>query len=184
VKPEFAYKKEVDGTDKEAEELLVKQLKMSLKDVVQDQMECLHRIADVRTSLKLRDYLHAACREGNRPTYQSIVGRIARDSITHDGDNLLDLEKYSSAAALPDILGMATSLGLGRFRFGSKGKPRPRDNQTVIIFVIGGITCAEIQEVLEHISAVGGGCQVLVGSTTLNTVRNVLFSCMSTSPES
>lgn len=139
MKPEFAYKKEVDGTDKEAEELLVKQLKMSLKDVVQDQMECLHRIADVRTSLKLRDYLyvscdrfsltaqrnlilsrfsllksrHAACREGNRPTYQSIVGRIARDSITHDGDNLLDLEKYSSAAALPDILGMATSLGYG-----------------------------------------------------------------------
>jgi hypothetical protein len=44
---------------------------------------------------------------------------------------------------------------LGRFGFGrskAKSKPRPSDNKTIIIFVIGGITCAEIQEALQHVA--------------------------------
>jgi hypothetical protein len=48
-------------------------------------------------------------------SYASVVGRVARDSVAHDGDELHDLEKHTSSVALPDLLGMASSLGYSLF---------------------------------------------------------------------
>lgn len=117
-------------------------------------------------------------------TYTSVVSRIARDCVTEGEDALHDLEKHTSGAALPDLLGMASSLGyvqqhgsqkrnpfsyhhtssLGRFGFGlskPKAKPKPRDNKIVVIFIIGGITCAEIQEIQQNVAeAADDGYQV------------------------
>jgi hypothetical protein len=148
--------------------------------------------------------------------YTSLVARVARDSVTRDGDaELHDLEKHTSTVALSDLLGMASSLGyslfppflhttrshrtrptaharphtphdrLGRFGFGrgkAKAKPRPSDNKTIVIFVIGGISCAEIQEALQQVADSVGGeeegdddqYQVLIGSTSLSTASGVL----------
>lgn len=236
-------------------EVLARQLQLSLKDVIEDRMDRLRGTADVRSSLKLRDYAYAhrlpplanlsqrnspcvACvscrrvscavrvvsrnvmgRGAGGAAYTSLVARVARDSVTRDGDaELHDLEKHTSTVALSDLLGMASSLGysllfmshsispphaltahaltaharphtphdrLGRFGFGrgkTKAKPRPSDNKTIVIFVIGGITCAEIQEALQQVADSVGGkeegdddqYQVLIGSTSLSTASGVL----------
>jgi hypothetical protein len=36
-----------------------------------------------------------------------------------------------------------------RLGFGFSSKPKPTDNELVILFIIGGITCAEIREIKE-----------------------------------
>ncbi|ELR23951.1 Sec1 family domain containing protein [Acanthamoeba castellanii str. Neff] len=167
-------------------EVLARQLQLSLKDVIEDRMDRLRGTADVRSSLKLRDYANVMGRGAGGAAYTSLVARVARDSVTRDGDaELHDLEKHTSTVALSDLLGMASSLGLGRFGFGrgkTKAKPRPSDNKTIVIFVIGGITCAEIQEALQQVADSVGGkeegdddqYQVLIGSTSLSTASGVL----------
>ena len=55
--------------------------------------------------------------------------------------------------------------------------PRPIDNESLIIFVVGGMTCDElyqIKEVVERGRGRGGGKEVIVGSTCLGTGDRIM----------
>lgn len=59
-------------------------------------------------------------------------------------------------------------------------KHHPRDNDWIIIYVIGGITSEEVREMKEIISSFNPNCQITIASTKLlnplDIVDNVLLS--------
>jgi hypothetical protein len=68
------------------------------------------------------------------------------------------------------------TLLLGRLGLGFKGKARPTDNNTVILFIIGGITFNEIREIKEL--AAKQKIRIVIGSNAVATasyVHNRLF---------
>lgn len=45
--------------------------------------------------------------------------------------------------------------GLGRFGIGAKKAPQPHNYSTVIIFVVGGISMAELRSMADHMADAG-----------------------------
>jgi hypothetical protein len=56
-------------------------------------------------------------------------------------------------------------------RLGWKAKPHPLDNQIIIIFFVGGITCNEIREVKEFSKSKG---RILISGTNI-TSPDIIF---------
>lgn len=221
-----------DDAGEEEREVLARQLQLSLNDLIEDRMDRLRGTADVRSSLKLRDYAYArrlpasisqrnsscvvcrACRakecDGARSRRSGlhVAGgasgarqrdarwrrRAARPREAHLHRRPLRparhglLSRVLSSPISPTRHALTAHTArdrLSRFGFGrgkAKAKPRPSDNKTIVIFVIGGITCAEIQEALQQVADSVGGeeegdadqYQVLIGSTSLSTSSGVL----------
>lgn len=87
---------------------------------------------------------------------------------------------YHASASLRGLL----KSGLGRIGLLQPKQPHPADHKTVIVFVLGGISMAEMQGVQQTVSSFqasdGPSAQVMAGGTALTRPGDVyhnLFLC-------
>ncbi|XP_078445159.1 vesicle docking protein isoform X2 [Wolffia australiana] len=136
------------------------QLKLELRDRVDQLFKLLHKISGLRSR-------NSAVRD--------IEGRF--DSETYVGKGLLYkimlmvLAKYDvpGLGFHSSAVGRILKSGLGRFGLG-QAKPNLGDQSTIIVFVVGGVCGHEIREMQEAISESGRpDVELLIGGTTLLT---------------
>jgi hypothetical protein len=72
-----------DDAGEEEREVLARQLQLSLNDVIEDRMDRLRGTADVRSSLKLRDYAYAHRLHRSPVSTKLTVCRVCRVGVCH-----------------------------------------------------------------------------------------------------
>ncbi|CAM6014712.1 unnamed protein product [Sphagnum balticum] len=163
----------VDGGSEEGEEFNDMQLKLELRDRLQEVVNVLHRVAAARARLPLP---LRSSEEQNGAMPSSLLQRIF--SLTFSKVDVPGLQHHSSA------VGRFFKSGLGRFGLG-QAKPKLGDQKLIIVFVIGGIQASEVRDIREaQVGAPGGDdVEVLIGGTTILTPADMydllLGSCYS-----
>ncbi|KAI8615802.1 hypothetical protein BC830DRAFT_1168321 [Chytriomyces sp. MP71] len=102
---------------------------------------------------------------GERGMSGSLAARIEAEDLTH----------ISYGGTLGTVLsGFSRLLGAAR--------PRPKDYETIIVFVVGGITAAEVRDVREIVREHGGGVNVIIGSTVIANADEILLRILPSIP--
>ncbi|GBG82681.1 hypothetical protein CBR_g35046 [Chara braunii] len=146
-----------EDADKEEEKYRLQQLRLELRDRVDDVFRQLNLLATARKRLKNLRYLQ----ELDKTTGAIVHVPLVRELLTkiYSRVDIPELEQSTS------IMGRLFSLG----RFGLQSRPKPSDYRTAILFVIGGITANEVKEAREAMQQVSGadGVELFIGGTTL-----------------
>jgi len=169
-----------DNAVDEEEDML--RLQLEIEDIVQEVLiKRLQQAANSRASLK-SPLLSNPLPEESRS--ETLVGRLTELLLDPAEPEIPDLEKISGAFEQLGKVGMGLirSFGLGSRFAGSERLPRPTDQSTVIICVVGGLSFKEVQEVSYHLQrrASNDSCMdssipnILVCGTTL---ANSTFTC-------
>ncbi|EIE22710.1 hypothetical protein COCSUDRAFT_42345 [Coccomyxa subellipsoidea C-169] len=164
--------RQVEAGDSEADEEAryeAQALRLELTDKVMDLLMKLQKTAAARSRLKdMQRYLeHGAGSKGVTPLLSQLTSRIL------DQRPIPDMQHNSAS------LGGLLKSGLGRFGLVQK-QPQPGDHSTVIIFVVGGISVADLREVrhvvAEKVTGQPGraSVKVLVGGTALMSPHDVV----------
>ncbi|KAL6062818.1 Sec1 domain-containing protein 2 [Balamuthia mandrillaris] len=142
------------------------QLKFQLNDTIANLLHFFRYISRLRANFK--DY--GSLVEGTSACiYKSLLGQVLEDALSPT-KTLTDLDKQNASSM--EFFSGAALRGLGRLgglMGSSKGKTggrRPSDAPIILLFVVGGITCSEL-EVLSRVAASSPSHQVLVGSTAM-----------------
>eukprot|EP01130_Rhizamoeba_saxonica_P001173 TRINITY_DN1106_c0_g1_i2.p1 TRINITY_DN1106_c0_g1~~TRINITY_DN1106_c0_g1_i2.p1 ORF type:complete len:438 (-),score=91.14 TRINITY_DN1106_c0_g1_i2:34-1347(-) len=125
-------------------------LQLELVDKMDILIDNLKYIYKVRSGLT--DYKNLV---NNNGTYQPLLKQIIRD-IFNDRKTLTDLKLKENSSLVS---------GLRNFGF-IQSKPKPSSNSTIILFVVGGITCEEISAIKELVPET---TNFIIGSTCLIT---------------
>jgi hypothetical protein len=143
------------------------------------------------------------------PTYRPLMSQVCRSLFVDTGADLHDLQVINSGALSGLFSGfsyviqtapLAHSLAHSNAyspalhawiccviircrRFGFQAKKRPTDNRTILLFVIGGISCQEIADIAAALqeSESGGEYELLVGSTQITNgdrVYDMMFQAL------
>uniref|UniRef100_A0A6B0VER6 Putative sec1 family domain-containing protein 2 n=1 Tax=Ixodes ricinus TaxID=34613 RepID=A0A6B0VER6_IXORI len=91
--------------------------------------------------------------------YKPLLKQLLQDIFDPDAKELPHLDHHSGG------LGDMLKTGFGFFK--STTKPLPKDNPTLIVFIIGGVTASEVKLVADFVSSRKLSKQVIVGSTSL-----------------
>ncbi|MED6221578.1 Sec1 domain-containing protein mip3 [Stylosanthes scabra] len=145
------------------------QLKLELRDRVDNLFKFLHKLSNLRRkNLPLRDGSLAG--EGN----------FAEDSYMGKGLLYKLLTRVLGKYDVPGLeyhsstVGRLFKSGFGRFGLG-QAKPSLADQNVILVFVIGGINGVEVREAQEALAESGRpDIELLVGGTTLLTPDNML----------
>ena len=100
--------------------------------------------------------------------------RVMSDVFADDRRTVADLEHQSQG------LGSMLKSGIGFFGV-NMTKMHPRENPTLFIFVVGGLTAREVKEMKDLISS-RSKCKVVVGSTKLTSPADCLRSLFVENP--
>lgn len=133
-------------------------LKETSVKVAERFMNVLHEIAQQRA------FLH---------NYTSLMSKSSSQEIVQRVGILQQLLKdvfHPNRYEIPDLHQRSPSLFSAGFNLFSKGKVKhPRNNDWIIIYIIGGVTPEEVRETKENISSFNPNCQItLAGSRLLN----------------
>ncbi|CAN7990144.1 unnamed protein product [Ixodes pacificus] len=91
--------------------------------------------------------------------YKPLLKQLLQDIFDPDAKELPHLDHHSGG------LGDMLKTGFGFFK--STTKPVPKDNPTLIVFIVGGVTASEVKLVADFVSSRKLSKQVVVGSTSL-----------------
>jgi hypothetical protein len=120
-----------------------KQITLELQDKVDEVINKLQHIGSARDNLTdFRSLLKPGSKGG---PYSSIIQQIISAVFDEKRQDVKDLEKLASAS----IGTLFTRSIFG----GAKAKSKPTDNNTIIVFVVGGVTFSEIREIKEILAA-------------------------------
>eukprot|EP01114_Cavostelium_apophysatum_P002318 TRINITY_DN12055_c0_g1_i1.p1 TRINITY_DN12055_c0_g1~~TRINITY_DN12055_c0_g1_i1.p1 ORF type:complete len:149 (-),score=43.58 TRINITY_DN12055_c0_g1_i1:2-391(-) len=108
---------------------------------------------------------------GYVPLVQQIAQQILDDKRNAD---MHDIEYIPAASQL----NVGNLLMSSFSRIGLKAKPKPTDNSVVVIFALGGITCAEIRELRENFAK--QKVQLIIGSNAIATPSYVFENLFGT----
>ncbi|CAB3986675.1 Sec1 family domain-containing 2 [Paramuricea clavata] len=102
----------------------------------------------------------------NLRSYEPILKQIVEKVFDPKKAEINDIEFKS--ARLKDFIKSGFSL------FMNVSKPHPSDHPVLFLFVVGGVTCAEIQQINEYISSQNIKTQVIMGSTNILNSQDIL----------
>eukprot|EP00164_Ancoracysta_twista_P009564 GFYU01014190.1.p1 GENE.GFYU01014190.1~~GFYU01014190.1.p1 ORF type:complete len:707 (+),score=186.31 GFYU01014190.1:158-2278(+) len=140
-------------------ELSTSEFKHMLTEAVEVVVTRLRGLATYRNDLK--DFRSLTLGQG---IYQSLMKQVV-NGIFDSSRELSDLDRLATSHL---------SLLKGTFsRLGFNTTPKPRDNPVLIIFVVGGITCAEIRDIREICQ--NRRIRVLIGSTGITTAADIYY---------
>ncbi|KAK3707203.1 hypothetical protein QZH41_019565 [Actinostola sp. cb2023] len=91
--------------------------------------------------------------------YQPLVTQAMDAIFSADKPELIDIEFKSH--------GFKDYIKTGFSLFMNVSKPRPNDLPVLVLFVIGGITCSEVQQIREALATYRSNTQILIGSTQI-----------------
>ena len=138
----------------------------------------LHHLRHTRSSFSRYQSLFVPSSSSSGLTYQPLIPRIISD-ILKRSEPESDIKYIGDDDHAPQSQGIGGLFSTG-LRWGIKGvkavtgrSGRVADNETLIVFVIGGITCEEI-EMIRKIAQEQSTMEVLVGSTCLATGNRTL----------
>lgn len=137
-----------------------KQLRLSVEDQVDTILLKIERLVGARN--RLQDYPRVLPQPGK---LIPLTAQVATHIFDKKTVPLQDLQQVSFSVR--GLLKTGLGLGLGRLGFGGAVLPRPTDRPTIVFFVVGGITCAELHSLREIASHHSDTHDVLFGSTTI-----------------
>ncbi|XP_076316340.1 sec1 family domain-containing protein 2-like [Tachypleus tridentatus] len=138
----------------------------SVISAVKVMFEKLHLIGRARQDLKkYRSVLHKAG-ELEAAVYIPLLRQLIDDVFNPIVSELPDVEFLSKG--LTDMLKSGFSL------FMNVSKHQPRDHPVLIVFVVGGVTAAEVRQIREIVAKYRPSTEVIVGSTRLVQPKDVL----------
>ncbi|BDA45712.1 probable Sec1 family domain-containing protein 2 [Coccomyxa sp. Obi] len=159
-----------EGETGEEAKYEIQALRLEMSDKVTELLMRLQATAAARSLMKdMRRYLqHGAGSKGVTSLLSQLTSRLL------DHQPIPDLQHNNAS------LGGLLKSGLGRFGLVQQKQPQPGDHNTIIIFVVGGISMADIREVRhithEMVSAQPGRVpvNVLLGGTSLMSPQHVI----------
>jgi hypothetical protein len=129
-------------------------------------LEKLKGLSNARQGLKKYKNIYEPGTLSAPPKFQPLLKQVIVDILDPSKPELVDITNKSSGFG--DLL----KSGFGLFR--AVSKPRPSDHPLMVIFVIGGITAAEVRQVREAVTLSKSNVQIMVGSTRLVNPADVL----------
>lgn len=143
------------------------QLKLELRDRMDNVFKVLHKVSDARRALPFRDRQSTLEEISNVTSYtnKGLISKIL--SMVFTKCDIPGLEYHSSA------MGRLFKSGFGRFGLG-QAKPRLGDQSLLFVFLVGGINASEVREAQEaQMSAGADGVELLLGGTTILTPNDM-----------
>ncbi|KAK4438848.1 Sec1 family domain-containing protein MIP3 [Sesamum alatum] len=143
------------------------QLKLELRDRVDNLFKFLHKLSSMKTNAALREAMLALESRRDDDPYSSKGLLYKLLSSILDKHDIPGLEYHSST------VGRLFKSGFGRFGLG-QAKPSLTEQNVILIFVIGGITGVEVREMQEALSGSSRpDVEVILGGTTFLTPDNM-----------
>ncbi|KAH6780680.1 vesicle docking protein [Perilla frutescens var. hirtella] len=148
------------------------QLKLELRDRVDNLFKFLHKLSSMKGNAALREGMLAleSRRNDDPSSTKGLLYKILTNILDHN--DIRGMEYHSST------VGRLFKSGFGRFGLG-QAKPSLSEHNVILIFVIGGINGVEVREVQEAIARSSRpDVEVLLGGTTFLTpedMRELLF---------
>ncbi|KAG6419450.1 hypothetical protein SASPL_121672 [Salvia splendens] len=148
------------------------QLKLELRDRVDNLFKFLHKLSGMKGNSALREGMSAleSRRNDDPSSTKGLLYKILTNVLDHNP--IPGMEYHSST------VGRLFKSGFGRFGIG-QAKPSLSDHNIILVFVVGGINAVEVREVQEAIARSSRpDVEVLLGGTTLLTpddMRELLF---------
>ncbi|KAH9318894.1 hypothetical protein KI387_020663 [Taxus chinensis] len=158
---------EDDEMEEREQEYGEMQLKLELRDRLDNVFKVLHKVSNARRCLPFKDRqsMLEDILGSTSSTYRGLVCKIL--SMVFAKIDIPGLEYHSSA------VGRLFKSGFGRFGLG-QAKPRLGDQNVLFVFVVGGINALEVHEAREaQSSARSDGVELLLGGTTLLTPNDM-----------
>ncbi|XP_044503184.1 sec1 family domain-containing protein MIP3 isoform X2 [Mangifera indica] len=155
---------DVDNDDKKDQAYNDMQLKLELRDRVDNLFKFFHKVSGLKNwNMQLReDPLDSEINfSGDSYTSKGLLYKLLRNVLSKS--DVPGLEYHSST------VGRLFKSGFGRFGLG-QAKPSLADQNVILIFVIGGINGLEVREAMEALSESGRpDLELIIGGTTLLT---------------
>ncbi|XP_057792354.1 sec1 family domain-containing protein MIP3 [Salvia miltiorrhiza] len=148
------------------------QLKLELRDRVDNLFKFLHKLSGMKGHSSLREGMSAldSRRNDDPSSTKGLLHKILTNVLDHN--EIPGMEYHSST------VGRLFKSGFGRFGLG-QAKPSLSEHNVILIFVIGGINAVEVREVQEAVARSSRpDIEVLLGGTTFLTpddMRELLF---------
>ncbi|KAK4307709.1 hypothetical protein Pmani_020555 [Petrolisthes manimaculis] len=136
--------------------------------------EQLHALATARQHLTNYRQVHEPGTSVQPAEYQGLLRRLVRDCLTPPQGEITDLE-YKSAG-LKDLIKTGFRL------FVSVSKPMPRDAQTMLVYVIGGVSAGEVKEFEQEVASVSPSCRVVLASSHLTYAQDIITRILRPNP--
>lgn len=143
------------------------QLKLELRDRMDNVFKVLHKVSDARRALLFKDRQSTLEEISNATSYtnRGLISKIL--SMVFAKCDIPGLEYHSSA------MGRLFKSGFGRFGLG-QAKPRLGDQSLLFVFLVGGINALEVREAQEAQASAGAdGVELLLGGTTILTPNDM-----------
>lgn len=143
------------------------QLKLELRDRVDNFFKFLHKLSRARSSAKLREAMLALESRHTDDPYASkgLLNKLLTSIL--DKNDIPGLEYHSST------VGRLFKSGFGRFGIG-QAKPSLAEQNVILVFVIGGINGVEVREAQEAVMASNHpDIELIVGGTTFLTPNDM-----------
>jgi len=147
---------------------------MKVDDILAHQMtkKLFDKLHSTRKTLKT----FKSARDVGRKTKGGFLVQLVDDVYADDRREVPDLEHRSSSG----LTGMLKS-GIGLFGV-NINKMHPRENPTVFIFVLGGISGTEIQRIRKIVTRRSAESRLEIGSTSLLSHRDLVYNFFAVNP--
>uniref|UniRef100_A0A672ZUF0 Sec1 family domain containing 2 n=1 Tax=Sphaeramia orbicularis TaxID=375764 RepID=A0A672ZUF0_9TELE len=145
---------------------------------MEDMFETLRGLSHTRDHLKQLRSVYTASDGVHQANYHSFLRQVLEEVFHPDRLECPDIEHMSGG--LTDLLKTGFSM------FMKVSRPHPSDNPLLFLFLVGGVTPAELRLIKELVSAHKPGTQVLVLSTRLlrpTDIAELLFTTQRLAPD-
>lgn len=139
-----------------------------LRDQIDSVWERLEGVGAAREDLSQFSSVLEAGDDTTPAAPRPLLGQIIEAILDPARPDLTDIECKSGG------LGNLLKSGFGFFK--GSGKPRPGDAPLLILFVIGGLTAAEVKQVKDSVDKASPQFEVLLGGTRLPSIESTLES--------
>lgn len=140
--------------------------KVNLEQKAEEIIDCLTTLTDTRADLKQFSETHTK----GVPPYQPLLSQVMEAIVSPARPDLPDLTYHSYGLA--DILKSGFSL------FMSSARPRPSNHPLLLLFVVGGVSCADVRHIRDIVTANKNDMQVVILTTQLLTPATVVHKVM------
>ncbi|KAK3865275.1 hypothetical protein Pcinc_029107 [Petrolisthes cinctipes] len=147
---------------------------VSALKTAQNVAEQLHALASARQHLTNYRQVHRSGNSVQPAEYQGLLRRLVRDCLTAPQGEITDLE-YKSA-------GFKDLIKTGFRLFVSVSKPMPRDAQTMLLYVIGGVSAGEVRELEHEVASISPSCRVVLASSHLTYAQDMITRILKPNP--
>ena len=143
----------------------------------------LRSLSQTRSRLHDPSYhrLHTTSNQDNDPSYSALVPRIISDVFAPDRRPVVDVDHRSGAASLGGLL--KSGIGLLGVNVMASAAKHPRENPSVWVYVVGGVTADEAAAMKAIVAERSEGrCELVVGGTRLLGPREAVEAVLAEDP--